>query len=112
MWGFEAVANADLVDNIKVQENLGEYVKEILEQEKESDKGPIKSILLECTQMPHYAAAIRQSTGLPVFDVVTCVNFFASSLCRPERVKRWCKKVWPWQAMPHRCRAPKERIDR
>lgn len=81
--GFEAVANADLVDNIKVQENLGEYVKEILEQEKESDKGPIKSILLECTQMPHYAAAIRQSTGLPVFDVVTCVNFFASSLCHP-----------------------------
>ena len=77
------MANADLVDNIKVQENLGEYVKEILEQEKESDKGPIKSILLECTQMPHYAAAIRQSTGLPVFDVVTCVNFFASSLCHP-----------------------------
>eukprot|EP00435_Cladocopium_sp_Y103_P048651 s2477_g14.t1 len=78
--GFEAVANADLVDNIKVQENLGKYVKAILEQEKESDKGPIKSILLECTQMPHYAAAIRQTTGLPVFDVVTCVNFFAQVL--------------------------------
>lgn len=74
------MANADLVDNIKVQENMGKYVNEILEQEKESDKGPIKSILLECTQMPHYAAAIRQSTGLPVFDVVTCVNFFAEVL--------------------------------
>lgn len=84
--GFEAVANATLVDNIKVQENMSKYVEEILEQEKDSAKGPIKSILLECTQMPHYAAAIRQSTGLPVFDVVTCVNFFASSLCpRHER---------------------------
>jgi len=79
--GFEAVANAEPVDNIKVQENLGKYVTEILEQENQG-QAPIKSILLECTQMPHYAAAIRQNTGLPVFDVATCANFFAQVLNR------------------------------
>ena len=78
------MANADLVDNIKVQENLVKYVQDILENEKKNQL-PIKSILLECTQMPHYAAAIRQSTGLPVFDVVTCVNFFAPHEQRPEQ---------------------------
>lgn len=81
MPGFEAVANAEPVDNIKVQENLGKYVTEILEQENQG-QAPIKSILLECTQMPHYAAAIRQNTGLPVFDVATCANFFAQVLNR------------------------------
>eukprot|EP00438_Fugacium_kawagutii_P012144 Skav235294 [mRNA] locus=scaffold4363:77071:81167:- [translate_table: standard] len=81
---FEAVANADLVDNIKVQQHMVSYVKEILEQEKHSDLGPIKAILLECTQMPHYAAAIRQSTELPTFDVVTCANFFAQVLNKDQ----------------------------
>lgn len=75
--GFEAVAKAERVDNLQVEQNLVSFVHEILEQEKSR---PIKSILLECTQMPHYAAALRRSTGLPVFDVVTCVNFFKKLL--------------------------------
>ncbi len=31
-------------------------------------------LVLECTNMPPYANAIRQATGLPVFDTVTLIN--------------------------------------
>ena len=78
--GFDAVAKAERVDNLQVEQSLVSFVHEILEQEKGTKGKAIKSILLECTQMPHYAAALRRSTGLPVFDVVTCVNFFQKLL--------------------------------
>lgn len=34
----------------------------------------VGAIVLECTNMPPYADTVRQTTGLPVFDVVTMVN--------------------------------------
>lgn len=43
----------------------------------------ITVIILECTQMPRYAAAISKATGLPVYDVVTMIDWFYSGLvCR------------------------------
>jgi hypothetical protein len=36
----------------------------------------IGALLLECTNMPPYAAAITRATGKPVFDVVTMLNWF------------------------------------
>lgn len=38
------------------------------------------AIVLECTNMPPYANAIREATGLPVFDVVTLLNYANSGL--------------------------------
>ena len=37
-------------------------------------------ILLECTELPHYAARLRRVSGLPALDLVTCANFFAKVL--------------------------------
>jgi hypothetical protein len=34
----------------------------------------VGAIVLECTNMPPYAATVRQVTGLPVFDAVSLVN--------------------------------------
>jgi Asp/Glu/hydantoin racemase len=34
----------------------------------------IGALVLECTDMPPYSAAIRAATGLPVFDAVDMVN--------------------------------------
>jgi hypothetical protein len=42
----------------------------------------VGAIILECTNMPPYAAAVRQVTGLPVFDVVTMVNYAYSTLLK------------------------------
>jgi Asp/Glu/hydantoin racemase len=34
----------------------------------------VGAIVLECTDLPPFAAAIRRATGLPVFDIVTLTN--------------------------------------
>jgi len=42
----------------------------------------IGAIVLECTNMPPYARAIQDAVGLPVFDVVTMINYAYWSLNR------------------------------
>lgn len=36
----------------------------------------IRAILLECTELPPYADALRYGTGLPVYDAITCADSF------------------------------------
>lgn len=38
------------------------------------------AIVLECTNMAPYAADIRAATGLPVFSILTLINWFQASL--------------------------------
>ena len=38
--------------------------------------------LLECTEMPVYSEAIRQATGLPVFDALDMVNMVQRTVCK------------------------------
>lgn len=40
----------------------------------------VKSIVLECTNMPPYSRAIQKRTKLPVFDGITMVEWFYSGL--------------------------------
>lgn len=40
----------------------------------------IKAFVLECTDLPPFAADIRNKTGLPVFDFMTMVNYIHSTL--------------------------------
>ncbi len=40
----------------------------------------IGALVLECTNMPPYTAAIREATGLPVFDVVTMLNYASNAV--------------------------------
>ncbi len=44
----------------------------------------IGALVLECTNMPPYAASLQMATGLPVYDVYTMVSWFHSGL-RPRR---------------------------
>ena len=39
----------------------------------------IGAIVLECTNMPPYSEAIQEAIKLPVFDVVTMVNYAYSA---------------------------------
>jgi Asp/Glu/hydantoin racemase len=43
----------------------------------------VGAIVLECTNMPPYAAALRQATGRPVYDIYSMVTWFHSGL-RPR----------------------------
>lgn len=44
----------------------------------------VGAIVLECTNMPPYAAALREAVGLPVYDIYSMINWFHAGL-RPRR---------------------------
>jgi Asp/Glu/hydantoin racemase len=44
----------------------------------------VGAIVLECTNMPPYAAALREAVGLPVYDIYTMITWFHAGL-RPRR---------------------------
>ena len=43
----------------------------------------VGAIVLECTNMPPYAAALQAETGLPVYDIYSMINWFHAGL-RPR----------------------------
>ena len=40
----------------------------------------LRAFVLECTDLPPFSAAIRQQTGLPVFDFITMANYLEAAL--------------------------------
>jgi len=46
----------------------------------------VGAIVLECTNMPPYAKDIQQTTGRPVFDVVTMINYAYRSVVKQSFV--------------------------
>jgi hypothetical protein len=40
----------------------------------------IRAFVLECTDLPPFSVAIRNQTGLPVFDFITMINYLHSTL--------------------------------
>jgi hypothetical protein len=46
------------------------------------DHPEVGAIVLECTNMPPAAAAIQEATGLPVFDVITLLNWANDAVVR------------------------------
>ncbi len=42
----------------------------------------LKALLLECSVLPPYGAAIQQAVNLPVFDYVTMINYVYSALVK------------------------------
>jgi Asp/Glu/hydantoin racemase len=44
----------------------------------------VGAIVLECTNMPPYAAALREAVGLPVYDIYSMISWFHAGL-RPRR---------------------------
>jgi len=44
----------------------------------------VGAIVLECTNMPPYAAALQDAVGMPVYDVYSMINWFHAGL-RPRR---------------------------
>ncbi len=44
----------------------------------------VGAIVLECTNMPPYAAALREAVGLPVYDIYSMIRWFQAGI-RPRR---------------------------
>lgn len=63
------------LDNGKLTQDLASRAEELVQKHPE-----IGAILLECSDLPPYAYAIQASTGLPVFDFITLINWVHSSV--------------------------------
>lgn len=72
--GFDAVARGEKVDVAAVTPGMVKLVQDTIKREPS-----IRAIVLECTELPPYADAIRQATGMPVWDAITSADFFISA---------------------------------
>ena len=49
-----------------------------------SEHPDVGAIVLECTNMPPFAKAVQEETGLPIFDIVTLTRYVFSAVVRTE----------------------------
>lgn len=64
-------------DNTIAKEEIVTLAKELIEENDD-----IGAILLECSDMPPYAAAIQEATQLPVFDFITLIKWLNSAVAQ------------------------------
>ncbi|SFH68433.1 hypothetical protein SAMN05192551_102153 [Tindallia magadiensis] len=67
--------------------NYPEVEKEVVESAKalQRDYLDVKAILLECSVLPPYGAAVQEATGLPVFDFVTMIRYMYHAVVKERR---------------------------
>lgn len=65
------------LDRDKVEEEVVSTVLEMVQS-----APALKALLLECSVLPPYGAAIQQAVGLPVFDYITMINYVYSAVVK------------------------------
>lgn len=65
------------LDTVKIENEVVGVAQQLAQ-----DNTDIGSILLECSDLPPYAAAVQDAVSLPVFDFTTMINYIHSSLVR------------------------------
>jgi hypothetical protein len=72
-----AIEETGELDPALVQAEVVEIARELVKRDP-----AVKTILLECSLLPPYAAALQAAVRLPVFDYVTMINFVFSAVIR------------------------------
>lgn len=70
-------AESGHIDPAKVQAEVVQQTERMLAADNR-----IRSILLECSNLPPYAAAVQKAVGLPVYDFTTMINHVYMALTR------------------------------
>ncbi|VDC22509.1 aspartate/glutamate racemase family protein [Pseudogemmobacter humi] len=65
------------LDSAKIEAEVTEVARAMVAANPE-----VRSILLECSDLPPYAHAVQKVTGRPVFDFVTMINHVRQSVAR------------------------------
>ncbi|MDZ5454842.1 aspartate/glutamate racemase family protein [Labrys sp. ZIDIC5] len=63
------------LDSAEIEREVIEVASELVAQHPQ-----VRSILLECSDLPPYAHAVQAATGRPVFDFITMINYVQQSL--------------------------------
>jgi Asp/Glu/hydantoin racemase len=69
-----AIEDIGILDSEGIRREVVQTARELKTQNPD-----LGALLLECSMLPPYAAAIQEATGLPVFDYLTMIDFVASS---------------------------------
>lgn len=64
-----------ILDPELIEEEVVSVAKEMVENDPS-----VKLILLECSSLPPYAAAVQRAVQLPIFDYITMINYVQSAL--------------------------------
>jgi len=88
--GYDAAAKGGRVDDKEVEHGIIKLAFKTLE-----DYPKLRGFLFECPKLPRYSDAVREATGLPVYDAITCSDFFISSFRDNVRfgLNNW-QKTW------------------
>ena len=65
------------LDSNAVEEEVLSTARQLIK-----DVPEVRALLLECSVLPPYSAALQQATGLPVFDYVTMINYVYSAVVK------------------------------
>lgn len=65
------------LDSPRIEQEVTEVARRLIQ-----DNPDVRSILLECSDLPPYAHAVQAATGRPVFDFITMINYVQRSLSR------------------------------
>jgi hypothetical protein len=72
-----AIEETGELDASRVEAEVVEAVRQLTDRD-----AAVKAILLECSLLPPYAAALQEMVQMPVFDYVTMINFVFSAVVR------------------------------
>ena len=67
------------VDSKKIENEVVSVAKEMIKEDPR-----IKLILLECSCLPPYGAAVQEVVNLPVFDYITMINYVYSAVVKKK----------------------------
>ncbi len=65
------------LDTDKIEQEVVSSAKELVQEE-----AGVGAILLECSLLPPYGAAVQEAVGLPVFDFITMINYVYSAVVK------------------------------
>ncbi|MEN8244243.1 MAG: aspartate/glutamate racemase family protein [Thermodesulfobacteriota bacterium] len=74
-----ALEETGILDTEAVEEEVVTTARRI-----KTDHKKVRALLLECSLLPPYGAAIQAAVNLPVFDYITMINFVFSAVVKRE----------------------------
>lgn len=72
-----AIAESGRLDTEAVEKEVVEAARHLADKEPD-----VAALLLECSLLPPYAAAVQEAVNLPVFDYVTMIKYVFSAVVR------------------------------